>query len=375
MSAAATGSDTQRLGDVLGRKRGRPEERTDARALRLMAKVARLYHDRGLKQEHIGQLLDLSQATVSRLLRRAIKEQVVRITISVPPGSCPDLEDALQNAYGLREAMVVDVPSSDRREVLRELGAAAAYYLENTLSSTDVLGIPAGGDELLSVLDALNAPLPALAARVVQLVGGIGPTSSEAHGARMTQRFAQLLGSEALLLSAPGVVASAESRRLLMKEPFLADALEQIQHVTVALVNVRSADGERTLIGASDAIAPREWDELVAGGAVGDVCMRFFDDDGQPVPSRFDERVIGVTLDQLRSVPRRIAVATGSEKLRAVRGALAARTINVLITDRASAEKLVTRSAARARSWAASVNLTVDQRLSGGRRRASVSTT
>ena len=39
--------------------------------LRLMTRVAYVYHTRGLKQSQIAQQLDLSQATVSRVLRRA----------------------------------------------------------------------------------------------------------------------------------------------------------------------------------------------------------------------------------------------------------------------------------------------------------------
>jgi len=42
---------------------GRPEE------ARLLAKVARLYYEDGLRQAQIAAQLDLSQATVSRLLK------------------------------------------------------------------------------------------------------------------------------------------------------------------------------------------------------------------------------------------------------------------------------------------------------------------
>ena len=44
--------------------------------LRLMTKVARLHHERGLCQPEIAQRLDLSQATISRLLKRAERESI-----------------------------------------------------------------------------------------------------------------------------------------------------------------------------------------------------------------------------------------------------------------------------------------------------------
>ena len=59
--------------------------------LRLMTKVARLYYERDLTQPEIATQLDLSQATVSRLLKRAKQEQVVRTTVNVPYGAYPEL--------------------------------------------------------------------------------------------------------------------------------------------------------------------------------------------------------------------------------------------------------------------------------------------
>ena len=100
-----------------------------------MAKVARLYHGAGLRQTEITERLNIHQSTVSRLLKRAEKEGIVRITLSMPSGLHPELEDALQSTYGLREAIVVD--SIDQEDqIVRDLGAAAAFYLETTLKPT-----------------------------------------------------------------------------------------------------------------------------------------------------------------------------------------------------------------------------------------------
>lgn len=50
---------------------------------------------------------------------------------------------------------------------------------------------------------------------------------------------------------------------------------------------------------------------------------------------------IGLTLDQLKAVPRSIAVAGGTRKLQAIRGALEGRLVKCLITDRNTAEALL----------------------------------
>src|SRR3954463_16680758 len=76
--------------------------------LRLMVKVARLYHEHGIRQPEISRRLHISQARVSRLLKQAELEGIVRTTVVVPEGVLTGLEDVMEQAYGLREAVVVE---------------------------------------------------------------------------------------------------------------------------------------------------------------------------------------------------------------------------------------------------------------------------
>jgi DNA-binding transcriptional regulator LsrR (DeoR family) len=76
--------------------------------LRLMTRVAQMYHVDGMKQAEISATLHISQATISRLLKRAETEGIVKITITPPRGTFPDLENDLRGRYGLNEAIVAD---------------------------------------------------------------------------------------------------------------------------------------------------------------------------------------------------------------------------------------------------------------------------
>ena len=62
--------------------------------LRLIAKVARMYHEGGVRQPQIAAELSLSQARVSRLLRQASEIGVVRTVVTLPPGVYTDLEES-----------------------------------------------------------------------------------------------------------------------------------------------------------------------------------------------------------------------------------------------------------------------------------------
>ena len=93
--------------------------------VRLMTKVAHLYHEQGIRQTEIATTLHISQAKVSRLLKRAAETGIVRTIVAVTQGVHTDLEDALEERFGLLEAVVVDI-EGDEPQILAGLGSAGA---------------------------------------------------------------------------------------------------------------------------------------------------------------------------------------------------------------------------------------------------------
>lgn len=316
--------------------------------LRLLARVARLYYTDGLRQPEIASRLDLSQARVSRLLKRAEAEGIVRITVTAPSGVFPELEEELQQAYGLKVAFVVDAPGGADNEdrLLQELGAAAAYYLEAVLRSGDIMGISSWSSSLLATADAMR-PLPKLTGvRVVQVLGGVGNPSARLHANRLTHHFAELVNGEAVTLPSPGIAGSAESAQVLREDSYVAATLDLLKDLSLVLVGIGALRPSRLLASSGNVFSREELEELSSEGAVGDICLRFFDAAGHPVEGRLDERVIGIRLDELKVIGRRIAVAGGTRKTAAIRAALRGGWVNTLITDRATAESLLRASGA-----------------------------
>ena len=186
-----------------------------------MVKVARLYHEHGVRQPEIARRLHISQARVSRLLKQAEADGIVRTTVVVPEACRPALEEALEAALraprgGRRR--VLDDERARHRPGPRERPPPA--YLEASLTGGDVVGISSWSSTLLAAVDAMR-PLPpqAGAERVLQLFGGVGNPAAEAHAARLTQRFADLTGAQPTFLLAPGIATSAQAREALMHGP------------------------------------------------------------------------------------------------------------------------------------------------------------
>jgi len=308
--------------------------------LRLMAKVARMYYTDGLRQTEICERLNIHQSTVSRVLKRAEREGIVRITVSLPSGTHTDIEDAVQGRYGLDEAVVVDCLDDDA-QISHDLGAAAAFYLENTLKPSDVVGISSWSAALLEMVNAMHPSQRFKGTRVIQILGGIGSPNAEVHATQVTRRLADLIGADATLLPAPGVVGSRDARNVLLKDRFVREALDLFDQVTIALVGIGATEPSRALASSGNIFSPQEIKLLVSKGAVGDICLRFFDASGRPVTTELNDRVISMGFDQLHAVRRVVGVAGGRRKTNAILGALAGKLVNVLITDLATAERLL----------------------------------
>ncbi|HMK96541.1 MAG TPA: sugar-binding transcriptional regulator [Acidimicrobiales bacterium] len=309
--------------------------------LRLMTKVARLYYEHHLRQPEIARQLSLSQAMVSRLLSAAEKEGIVRTTVMVPTGIYSQLEEQLVARYKLRDAVVADCPTDSDSEVLRAVGSAAAGYLEATLGPDEIIGISSWSETLLRTVASMQPRRRPGKSHVVQILGGIGAPTAEVHAIRLTQQLASLLGAEPHFLTAPGVAASPAAAMAYLSEPNVQQTMEYFGQITVALVGIGALYPSRLLGESGNVFSQEELDALQRLGAVGDICVHFFDGQGRDVTSALNDRVVGMSLDQLRRVPRTIGIAGTQQKWEAIRGALEGRLVTSLVTDRSTAELLL----------------------------------
>jgi DNA-binding transcriptional regulator LsrR (DeoR family) len=307
--------------------------------LRLMAKVARMYYIQDLNQQAITEKLQLHQSTISRMLKKARALNLVRFSIATPPGTFAELEDVLTSRFDLKDAVVVDCPT-EGEAMVRDLGVALAYFLETTLKPGKVVGISSWSRSLFAMVDALHPGDYCKDGKVVQILGGVGNVGSEFHAIHLAQRLAGSIAAKPVLLQSPAVVGSPEAQRVLSRDRAVQEASALFDRLDVALVGIGSMEPSRMLAVSGNIFPREERVELQRLGAVGDICFRFFDADGQPVKSPLMKRVIGIDLVKLRACRRVVGVAGGAQKLDAILGALRGNLIDVLITDQRTAEAL-----------------------------------
>lgn len=309
----------------------------------LLSKVSTLYYLRDQTQQEISDRLRLSRPAVSRLLRDAQTHGIVKITISPPRGLHIDLESRLEERFGLGVLRVVAVEQGTSPELLRrQLGEAAAGFLARTVHPGDTIGL-AWGTTLSAMVQAM-APLATENVHVVQTLGGIGPPAAEAYAAGLVRRLAHLLDAAPVIFPTPGVVATEAVRDVLRSDPHVEAAFRHFDNLDTVYVGIGSL-ATNPVLNDGHSFPPGVHAALIEGGAVGDIALRFFDAAGAPVRTELDDRILGISTEQLHQAPRVVAVAGGPEKVDAIFAALISGMVDVLITDLATAEELDGRSA------------------------------
>lgn len=312
--------------------------------MRLTTRIARLYHERGMGQPQIAEQLGLSQARVSRLLKQATQLGIVKITVHVPEGVHAEEEARLEAQYGLDEVILVETEAmaqDDDEAMSRALAATSAAYLELIVPSLESIGVSSWSSTLLAAVNAMRPTIPGEARTVVQVLGGVGVPSAQRFATRLTERLAELSRAEPVFMLAPGVVETEAAKRALLADAACRQAMERFDDLSALLMGIGAIPPSRMLRESGNVFTAQDLEDLKVAGAVGDVCMRFYDDQGRHVPTPFDARVIGISTEQVQRIRRRIGVAGGRRKFDAIRAALRGRWISTLITDFDTGQRLL----------------------------------
>jgi len=308
----------------------------DSETLKEYTKIASYYYKEGMTQDQIARKMSISRPRVNRIIKKCVELGIVKIEIREIAQDNIDLEKEIEKKFGLKEAVVVE-PAEN---LLESLGKTAARYLEKVLKDNDVIGFSRG-----RALSALLDASPSVQKRnlsVVQLVGGNNYNQSEnfLKYDDIIRRASEVLEAESFFLYAPTVVTSHELKESLLKEESFMGMFERIKKCTVIVVGIGK------VLSAKDAkkrssIAFEDYVKILERKAVGEVCARHFDIEGNGVNGDADLKIMGIEPTDIKKVPLRIGVAGGAEKYEAILGALRGGYINVLILDSVTALRLL----------------------------------
>lgn len=313
-------------------------DRTD-----LLVAVASLYYELNQNQQQIADRLEISRSSVSRMIKEARDLGIVEIRIHKPLNRDFHLEQALLDRFGLQDAYVLATTGEPRDdEALYGVGRLAASYLQRvigTMASHTCIGTAWG----TGAFAAVNA-LPEDRDRqidVVQILGSVSVSDPLIDGPDLARLLAAKLGGRHYDLHAPVLVEQPTLRDMLINEPSVRDGLVRGRSVALAITGIGTMVEEASSFLRAGHLTAAELADLRQQGIVGETCGRFFDAWGRCDGFAINERVVGIALDDLRRLPRVIAVARGLPKARSILAALRGGYMTVLATDDTTARAIL----------------------------------
>jgi DNA-binding transcriptional regulator LsrR (DeoR family) len=307
--------------------------------IRLINTVLTLYYLEELTQTEIAQRLGFSTAKVNRLLLQAREQGYVNITIRTPFQQLFELEDRLKAVFGLQEAMVIPALADTSSSPLNALGNIAAEFLLEHLRDGDVLGT-GGGTAINAIVQAM-APTRTYQVEVVPLLGAVqGEITHDVN--YLATHMAERLGGKAYQLHAPAFVDTREHCETLRSMGPVKEILDIARRANVALVGVGTVDAEVSRFVQFTALSAEDMRHIAEDcGGVGDINAFVYDIEGRPCCPEYANRVVGLTLAELKNIPYRIGVAATTAKAQPLYGALRGGYLHVLITDETAARGIL----------------------------------
>lgn len=285
--------------------------------------------------------LGVSRSTVSRLLAHARRTGLVTIEINASANRTPTLVRELEQAHGINVSIAPTDGSLSETAILERVASHAAHVL-NTLVSSDMTVGVAWGSTMQAISLAL-ARKPTHDTVIVQLNGAANPqTTGLAYASQILESFGTAFTARIEQFPVPAFFDRASTRDAMWREGSVKRVLDIQQRMGLAVFGLGATQGAvPSQVYRGGYLNAGESAALHARGVVGDVATVFFDGTGSDEGIEINSRATGPTLAELRKVPRRLCVVSGSGKLRALRGALDGGLVTDLVLDEGSALALL----------------------------------
>jgi len=306
--------------------------------LRLLKRVSHLYYEKDMNQSEIAKLMGVSRPQISRMLTEAKKRGIVKITILDMVDSCNDLESLLKKYFNLKDAIVVPTNSYIPDMIRQVIGKAGANYLNSIVKNNCKIGI-SWGISLYEMVKALE-PTEADSIEVVQLIGGLGQTAPVLQSFEFSKQLANKFNGSCHLLHAPGITSKKEIANSLKKDKEISRILELGKDVDIAIVGLDALWRHRSLVRVEN-LSEDDLRTLEDKKAVGQTCFRFYDIRGNICDENLNERVIGISLDELKEIETVVGIATSLDTVEAIEGGLRSGFLDVLISDEKTVEEII----------------------------------
>jgi len=252
-----------------------------------------------MTQQQIATEIGIGRQRVIKLLNEARKRGLVTVQINSPLTENVELAEQMTERWSLLSAEVCLSNATDEYQLANQLGAAAGNAILPLLRNDMTIGL--GWGITLKEMVAQLKKYPLDDVFVVSLLGSLTRRST-------IDRF-EAATALAAKLDAPIVCDSEQTRELLMTQSLFQDIHQRALNADIAII--------------------------------GNFLGYFIDTKAQLVDHPVNQRVIGISGEVFKRIPRRVMVSGGESKVKALRAVLEQGLVTDLFVDVATAKALL----------------------------------
>lgn len=334
---------------------------TEARLLtdeRFLRKIAYLYYDDGYSQEAIASMEFCSRQTVSKALQKARERGIVRISIApdLRTGFLRNLAREVRMELDLQDLILVAGQSLDAihadeilDEVMIEIASAAADYLDQLLTDSDILAV-SGGKTFMRNLVRYAKPTKLLPhMRVVATIGFASAHTNFGDANLVAHDLAQSYGAYHQWFPCPAFLSDAAQVKHTRQLPLVKEAYEMMMQANITVMGLWTPHSFDELV-MQGVLSPEHYEAIESYQPVVDINHWIFDAQGRCINELLEPPpyfLSGLEIPRLKEKIQQgsakvILVAGGGPSyVPAIRAALRARLANILVTDHVTAQLLL----------------------------------
>ena len=310
----------------------------------LLYRVSKAYFLEKKTQQEISEVENFSRSQISRLLKKAQEEELVTYKLNFPAAVDENaMAERLRECLGLERVALV--PSFYRmqnqeineKEISKNLALGAAAKLAELLGDAKNIGLGWGRTMYNTSLYVRPAARPVRGRTFIPLIGLSGDNTPVLQINTIVDRFGERFHAERHYIN---------MQSLQVAEPMPTYDQAALKHLRsrweeldAAVVSIGCPPtSNKTLISEYSRQYKKQ---LQSSGTVGDILSQFFYEDGRIFELDTRYRLLAIGIEQLRTVPNVIAIASGADKCRAITVASKLGYIKTLVTDYDTAEMIL----------------------------------
>ena len=324
---------------------------------RFLRKVAYMYYESGNSQEVIAEAENCSRQTVGKALQKAKERGIVRISIvpDMRTGYLRNLTREVRVQLDLEDLVLVQgynmnstTANQIRDEVVVDITTAAAEYLDQMLTDSDILAVSGGATFMRNLVRYLKPTkiLPHL--QVATTIGFVEARAGFGDANVIAFDIAQAYGATHLWFPCPAFVQTPEQLRMVRQLPIVKETYEMMTRASIVVMGLWTPNSNDKMI-MRGILSPEQVEKINSYRPAVDINHWVFDERGrcinelmQPPPYLLSGMEIPRLKDRIRNENLKVILIAGGSPayVPAIRAALRAGLANILITDHVTAQLL-----------------------------------